>query len=481
MEESLGVLDKVLKVVSTDSISEEHGDQVLHSLTALIKTSISDIKLRHDLAISQQIWRLIKVNLEQVITGEKKVLKTRLLRGVVLLARNLLSVERDIAEHIQLRHSIFKFGSNIQSIKIDIDDVLYQNCVVSVFQCLSNLTVNKADHDPEVLDELVAVFSATEDWHESTLHPIFAYFKNIMDSQDFLYRALSKGEGKPIFEILLTEFEKLDLEGDLSQYGVLLVSIFNKLIIHESYLKFITTYNKPSLTIRYLKVAEAIITSKESWEVFELTVILSWVYELLQKSIPEVKKYFDESSTEEPLFLYEKVLRSMDILSSLTKFEHSRKFFLAYEGVQTLVGLLGILHTNIKPKKLKDSDKSSQQDDNKKVDYRNFPHVKSLIIETLSALVYQNFEVQELMREVHGLELVLSNCIIDDNEPFIKERSIVCIRFLLLNNEKNQEFVSKLEAREAVQNDALDEAGFEVEIVDGKVKLKQKPGYKPNP
>jgi ataxin-10 len=97
-----------------------------------------------------------------------------------------------------------------------------------------------------------------------------------------------------------------------------------------------------------------------------------------------------------------------------------------------------------------------------------------MIIEILNALVHENFEVQEKMREVHGLELVLSNCIIDDNEPFIKERSIVCLRFLLLNNQKNQEFVSKLEAREAIPNETLDEAGFEVDIVDGKVKLKEK-------
>lgn len=480
IEKSVEVLDRVLQVVGKDSISEDAGNQVLHTLTEVVKGSISDITLRHDLANSAQIWRLIKVNLEQFPSGELKELKLRLIRGVVLLARNLLSVDRDIAERIQLRHSIFKFGSNLQNVKDNIEDSLYQNCLVSIFQCLSNLTVNKTEHDQEVLDELLVVFNTPVTWNETTLHPIFTYFKNIIDSQDFLYRALSKGEGKPIFDVLLCEFEKLDLEGDLSQYGILLVSIFNKLIIHESFLKFITTYNEPSSTIRYLKIAEAIITSKESWEVFELTVILSWVYELLQKSIPEVKEYFDKVSADEPLFLYEKILRSMDILSSLTKFEHSRKFFLSYEGVQTFVGLLGILHQNIKPKKLKDQEKS-KVDDSQKVDYRNFPHVKSLIIETLSALVYQNFEVQELMREVHGLEIVLSNCIIDDNEPFIKERSIVCIRFLLLNNEKNQEFVSKLEAKEAVQNDALDEAGFEVEIIDGKVKLKQKPGYKPNP
>jgi len=471
--DSLVVLEKTLEATGQLGASEEVLNHTLQNLTEVVKSSISDINLRHELAKSHTSWRLIKVNLEQIPSDGNVELKFRLIRGVVLLARNLLSVDREVAEQIHFRRSVFQFGLHLQ--KFELDQSLHKNCMIAAFQCLCNLTVNKKEHDAEVLHELVAVFESVGKWDENTLLPVFIYFKNIMDTPDFLYHALSKGEGKPIFSELLIEFEKLDLQADLTQYGILVVSIFSKLVVHESFLKFITMHNEPEVTVRYLKVAEAIITSKDSWEVFELTVILSWVYELFKRTISEVQAYFDGGKMKEPKFTYEKVSCTLDILSVLSKFEHARKFFLSYEGVQNLVGLLGIIQKNVTPKKLKD-DKENKSEP--RIEYGNFPHVKSFIIEILSSLVHQNFEVQELMREIHGLELVLSNCIIDDNEPFIRERSIVCLRFLLLNNDKNQEFVSKLEAKEAVKDETLDEAGFEVEIQDGKVKLKQKKDFK---
>ncbi|KAK7679849.1 copper transport protein [Cerrena zonata] len=52
---------------------------------------------------------------------------------------------------------------------------------------------------------------------------------------------------------------------------------------------------------------------------------------------------------------------------------------------------------------------------------------------------------------------------IDDNDPFIKERSIVCLKFLLAD----------LEAKKTYDDQALKEVGYEVEIKEGQVQLKQ--------
>ncbi len=54
------------------------------------------------------------------------------------------------------------------------------------------------------------------------------------------------------------------------------------------------------------------------------------------------------------------------------------------------------------------------------------------------------------------LEIVLSNCAIDDNEPFIKERSIMFLKYALYKNQENQEFVAKLEQRTAVDSQSRD-------------------------
>ncbi|CAI4869474.1 CLL_collapsed_G0005850.mRNA.1.CDS.1 [Saccharomyces cerevisiae] len=100
---------------------------------------------------------------------------------------------------------------------------------------------------------------------------------------------------------------------------------------------------------------------------------------------------------------------------------------------------------------------------------------RTVIIEILASLVYAHPEIQDQIRELGGLALILSNCVIDDNDPFIKERSIVCLKFLLKNNAKNQEYVKKMEAQDVVQDDALSKAGFEISVEKGgKVRLVSK-------
>lgn len=458
-------LNSVLLSVGSENADAESLLEELKALGSLVEASLKE-NVRGQLSRDERVWRLIRANLDVRLRQEDQVdLKVRLIRGVVLLGRNLLSMDRDLAAKLEIRHAVFKHLEQLETLSIDQE--VYDNAFVSGFQLLSNLTVNQTTHERAILHDLVELFSNKPQWSSDATFTVWSFINNMLDDSDLVYDLLSKGHGKIIMMDLLDEFERLDLEKELDRNGVLLLKLFYKLIIHESFLKFITAHNGPSDTVRFLKVAEALITSKQSWEVFELTVILSWTWELLQKISLEVQDYFKQNI--DPRLLYAKALAVMDCISSLSHYEHAQKFLLSYKGVETLVSLLGTLHQNVKPKRLRDSEQTAN-----KVDYGCFPHIKSMLIETLSSLVYHRFEVQELMREVHGLELVLSNCIIDDNEPFIKERSIVCLRFLLLDNEQNQRFVSSLEAREAVQDDTLDRAGYEVEIVDGKVKLKQK-------
>lgn len=88
-------------------------------------------------------------------------------------------------------------------------------------------------------------------------------------------------------------------------------------------------------------------------------------------------------------------------------------------------------------------------------------------------LTHENREIQNQVRELGGLGVILSNCVIDDNDPFIKERSIMCIKFLLKDNKENQNFVANLESKRVANDETLQEAGYEVDISkDGKLSLK---------
>lgn len=106
---------------------------------------------------------------------------------------------------------------------------------------------------------------------------------------------------------------------------------------------------------------------------------------------------------------------------------------------------------------------------------QEFPLIKSKLIYLLSVLTCNSRYVQDKMRELHALEVVLSNCIIDQNNPYIKENSILCLKYLLENNKENKEFIAKIEpAKNNVTEKALDDAGMEAEIVDGTIRLKVK-------
>jgi ataxin-10 len=158
------------------------------------------------------------------------------------------------------------------------------------------------------------------------------------------------------------------------------------------------------------------------------------------------------------------------------------------ELIPELVTLLGESHKNLpKRSKLKDIE---HKKDIHEVDPQEFPYIKGQIIYVISLLAQENKSVQDTVRELHGLEVILSNCVIDLNNPCkqtffvcngvvftntdIRERSIMCIRYLLNGNPENQNFVAGLEAKQAVTEDALEEAGYEAEVVNGKVKLKKK-------
>lgn len=128
------------------------------------------------------------------------------------------------------------------------------------------------------------------------------------------------------------------------------------------------------------------------------------------------------------------------------------------------------------PKKNKLQNLSELDDTGRSSEERDpyeFPLIKSPIVHILSVCVQGNESIQNEIRELHALEIILANCSIDINNPFVNQRAILCLRYLLANNIANQDFIAKLEAKEAVQTDALKEAGYEVDITEGKVKLRK--------
>ncbi|KAF8422649.1 hypothetical protein EV426DRAFT_161305 [Tirmania nivea] len=74
-----------------------------------------------------------------------------------------------------------------------------------------------------------------------------------------------------------------------------------------------------------------------------------------------------------------------------------------------------------------------------------WPHIKKFCVLLLTNLSWKNNDVKDLVRERGGLTAVLNQCIVDDDNPFIREYAILCVRNLLEGNVRNQKVVSNLE------------------------------------
>uniref|UniRef100_A0A087Y0P0 Ataxin-10 n=1 Tax=Poecilia formosa TaxID=48698 RepID=A0A087Y0P0_POEFO len=97
---------------------------------------------------------------------------------------------------------------------------------------------------------------------------------------------------------------------------------------------------------------------------------------------------------------------------------------------------------------------------------------KAHLIRLIGNLCHGNASNQNKVRELDGIPLILDNCNIDSNNPFISQWAIFAIRNLLENNQQNQEQVAALERRGPVDYSALRELGFLVEERDGSLLLK---------
>jgi len=101
---------------------------------------------------------------------------------------------------------------------------------------------------------------------------------------------------------------------------------------------------------------------------------------------------------------------------------------------------------------------------------------KNDIITIISGICYNCKQVQDEIRELGGLPLVLANCNIDNNNPYIKERAVFAIRNLCYRNPENQKIIESLEAKGVDKSVNLDEMGIDAEIDEnGKLHVKRLP------
>ncbi|XP_067387044.1 ataxin-10 isoform X2 [Emydura macquarii macquarii] len=97
---------------------------------------------------------------------------------------------------------------------------------------------------------------------------------------------------------------------------------------------------------------------------------------------------------------------------------------------------------------------------------------KSHLIRLIGNLCYKSKENQDKVYLLDGIPLILDNCSIDDNNPFVNQWAVYAIRNLTEQNERNQEVIAQMEQQGLADDSILKNMGLEIEKRDEKLVLK---------
>jgi ataxin-10 len=456
-----------------ENLNDGNFQHSLDFLGSLVNQTIEDQEARSQYSENTSVWTTLLDTIESLIEwtneeGEILIKCSRLYRGLLLLIRNLI-VERsqNTSTVIQIILSLQKFGT-----KFPKHDQLYEKTIVVYLQILANCQYHKIELESEILVvELDRALTGltNPDYSQPMIFLLHKFFKSEEEETNHninLYNLLRIQEDSSIVKFIFHTFQQIDFEAELPNPHQILLSLIFDIITHESFENWLLKLDEPTL-LGWLQLGQLLITSRLDWNNYQLIALMSWSHSIFKiyssKAIKELRLAIQdtEAKTEDALIVV------LDIITDMCQYNQVIQFLIHYNVIEPLISLLGVIHQNIKPLTIKDREKLSTPIQ------QRYPQTKSLIIEIISYMTHDSFDIQEKVRLLHGLELILSNCIIDENNPFVKERSIMCLKFLLKSNPENQKFVAELEARRTHDDSALREAGYEVEITDGNIKVKQ--------
>ncbi|KAJ3130255.1 hypothetical protein HK098_004302 [Nowakowskiella sp. JEL0407] len=137
--------------------------------------------------------------------------------------------------------------------------------------------------------------------------------------------------------------------------------------------------------------------------------------------------------------------------------------------VKALISLLRILDVLLPRETLSDSKISveTELDENLRAASMN---VKTDILRVISNLSHQSVEIQNEVRVLGGIPLILNHCRHDAANPFIREYAIFAIRNLCENNLENQRLIASMEAKGVEQDPELENVNAYLDE-NGKLRL----------
>ncbi|XP_059366463.1 ataxin-10-like [Carassius carassius] len=97
---------------------------------------------------------------------------------------------------------------------------------------------------------------------------------------------------------------------------------------------------------------------------------------------------------------------------------------------------------------------------------------KAHLVRLIGNLCHGHIVNQDKVRELDGIALILDNCSIDSNNPFISQWAVFAIRNILEHNLENQKLIQSLRRQGVADDTMLGEMSFRVEERDGSLLLR---------
>jgi ataxin-10 len=86
------------------------------------------------------------------------------------------------------------------------------------------------------------------------------------------------------------------------------------------------------------------------------------------------------------------------------------------------------------------------------------------VVSVIGNLLHRRKRVQDEVRDKQAIHLLLQQCVVDEENPYLREWGLLAVRNMLEGNEDNQQEVAELELKEPVTPPEISRLGLKVEV-----------------
>lgn len=412
---------------------------------SLIKQAVKDEQIRKSFSSNRQLWNDLIDKLEWFVNENRIDCDISLLTDILYLMQILLSTGKvaqdlcyDLKLHFILLEHIVPFmlsnqkGINIRPVSLILYNMVFQN--PSNVRMYDDILNSKS-----AMDALYEIISLDA----NVTQPIFLLFEylgnvNVEKTQEImLFREGNVLLGKlslswcaipfdhPYSETIYISFSRLLLQLDI-WYSAYKYVEENTGIGSSNTLVFIDILRSHTHDSNLIKFRKSCLKYASKLHQSYCKMFLL--------GLEQVEPDYDLLQT-----IYSTELSILTVLNELlivgvTSEDNP-------ETLSNCIGLLSCLDEHIK----RDTTLVNISDDTREFDLKKFPFLKRELIRIVSLLVHENTKMQNLLRKEGGIPVILNQCNIDDNNPFLREAAIFCVRNLTERNPENQKLIDELQ------------------------------------